>query len=390
MADLLEVPLAAGSPGAELLARARAQVPTLAERVPAATEARNIPDATIADFRRSGILRVLQPLRYGGCQESVGVFLHIVEALTEGCASSAWVYGVLGELQWVIALLPERGQDDVWGDDPEAVAAGSLVPRARAARCTGGWRVTGRYSFASGCMHAQWIIIAAHCEDAAGNDQPRYLVVPVAEIEIVDDWFSMGMRGTGSRSLVLHDVFVPEHRTVSLRDILDGTPPGRLVHPDYPLLRSPRYYLVPFVLPAVAFALARKALSLMPPSLHARGMAPSDILNLQLGEAAALIETANLIFATRRAESVACLDAGGPIEASHVLRNRRDVTLAFGLLKKGVERLAAINGARTVYDTDPLQSALLDITAISTHIIVNEQAAMVPYGRWMMENSGLI
>ncbi|HEX3989972.1 MAG TPA: hypothetical protein VHX39_02240, partial [Acetobacteraceae bacterium] len=79
----------------------------------------------------------------------------------------------------------------------------------------------------------------------------------------------------------------------------------------------------------------------------------------------------------------------GPIEASHVLRNRRDVTLAFGLLKKGVERLAAINGARTVYDNDPLQSALLDITAISTHIIVNEQAAMVPYGRWMMEHAGL-
>ncbi len=389
MADLLEMPLAAGSPGAELLARARAQVPTLAERVPAATEARNIPDATIAEFRRAGILRVLQPRRFGGYQESVDVFLRIVEALTEGCASSAWVYGVLGELQWVIALLPERGQEDIWGNEPEAVAAGSLVPRASARRCQGGWRVTGRYSFASGCMHAQWIIIAARCEDAAGNEQPRYLAVPVDELEIVDDWYSLGMRGTGSRSLVLHDVFVPEHRTVSLRDILDGTPPGRLVHPDYPLLRAPRYYLVPFVLPAVAFALAQKALSLLPPSLHARGMAPSDILNLQLGEAAALIETANLIFATRRAESVACLDAGGPIDDANVLRNRRDVTLAFGLLKKGVERLAAINGARTVYDNDPLQSTLLDITAISTHIIVNEQAAMVPYGRWMMEQAGL-
>jgi hypothetical protein len=389
MADLLETPLIAGSPGAELLARARALVPNLAQRAPAATEARNIPDATIADYRRTGILRVLQPRRFGGYQESVDVFLRIVEALTEGCASSAWVYGVLGELQWVIALLPERGQDDIWGDQPDAVAAGSLVPRASARRCPGGWRVTGRYSFASGCMHAQWIIIAARCEDAAGNEQPRYLAVPVDELEIVDDWYSLGMRATGSRGLLLHDVFVPEHRSVSLRDVLDGTPPGRLVHPDYALLRAPRYYLVPFVLPAVAFALAQKALSLLPPSLHARGMAPSDILNLQLGEAAALIETANLIFATRRAESVACLDAGGPIDDASVLRNRRDVTLAFGLLKRGVDRLAAINGARTVYENDPLQSALLDITAISTHIIVNEQAAMVPYGRWMMEQAGL-
>jgi 3-hydroxy-9,10-secoandrosta-1,3,5(10)-triene-9,17-dione monooxygenase len=331
---------------------------------------------------------VLQPRRFGGHQESIGVFLRIVDALTEGCASSAWVYAVLGELQWVIALLPERGQEDIWGDVPEAVAAGSLVPRALARRCQGGWRVSGRYAFASGCLHAQWAIVGARCEDAAGNEPARYLVVPMDEIDIVDDWHSLGMRGTGSRSLVLRDVFVPEHRGVSMRDVLDGTPPGRLVHPDYTLLSAPRYYLVPFVLPAVAFALARKALSILPGSLHARGMAQSDILHLQLGEAAAHIETANLIFATRRAESVTRVDAGGSIEEANVLRNRRDVTLAFGLLKKGIQRLAAINGARTVYDDDPLQSILLDITAISTHIIVNEQAAMVPFGRWMMERAG--
>jgi hypothetical protein len=111
------------------------------------------------------------------------------------------------------------------------------------------------------------------------------------------------------------------------------------------------------------------------------------VLHLQLGEAAAQIEAANLIFAARRAESVARIDSGEPIDDASVLRNRRDVTLAFGMLKRGVDRLASINGARTVYDSDPLQSALLDITAISTHIIVNEAAAMVPYGRWMMEHA---
>jgi 3-hydroxy-9,10-secoandrosta-1,3,5(10)-triene-9,17-dione monooxygenase len=385
MAGVPELPLLPGSAGGELLARARALVPNLAERATAAAAARNIPEATIAEVRRTGILRVLQPRRYGGYQESIGVFLHIVEALTAGCASSAWVYAVLGELQWVIALLPERGQDEIWGATPEAVAAGSLVPRALARRCPGGWRVSGRYPFASGCRHAQWAIVGARCEAAAGVEQPRYLVIPVGEIEILDDWHSFGMRGTGSCSLMLHDVFVPEHRTVALHDVLDGTPPGRLVHPDYRLLHAPRYYLVPFVLPAVAFALARKALDMLPPALQARATAPSDILHLQLGEAAAHIDSANLIFAARRAESVARLESGDPIDAAGTLRNRRDVTLAFRLLKTGIERLAAINGARTVYDGDPLQSMLLDITAISTHIIVNEHAAMVPYGRWLME-----
>jgi 3-hydroxy-9,10-secoandrosta-1,3,5(10)-triene-9,17-dione monooxygenase len=89
MADVPETPLLHGSPGADLLARARALLPNLAERAPATTEARNVPDETIAEYRRAGILRVLQPRRFGGYQESIGVFLRIVEALTEGCASSA-------------------------------------------------------------------------------------------------------------------------------------------------------------------------------------------------------------------------------------------------------------------------------------------------------------
>ncbi len=358
-------------------------------RAPAAAA----PKCSRCDDRRVSACRNIAcsaAARFGGYQESVGVFLRIVEALTEGCASSAWVYGVLGELQWVIALLPERGQNDIWGDAPEAVAAGSLVPRALARRSQDGWRISGRYSFASGCMHAQWVIIAAGCEDTAGNEVPRYLAIPTGRNRdrrrLALAWHAWHWQPWPHAARRLR-AGAP---SVSLRDVLDGTPPGLLVHPDYPLLRAPRYYLVPFVLPAVAFALARKALSLLPPSLHARGVAPSDILHMQLGEAAAQIETANLIFAARRAESVARLDAGEPIDDASVLRNRRDVTLAFGLLKRGVERLAAINGARTVYDKDPLQSVLLDITAISTHIILNEQAAMVPYGRWMMEHAGSV
>ncbi len=118
----------------ELLARARALVPLLAARAPAVTAARQVADETIAAFHQTGILRVLQPSRYGGHQASFGTFLEILDILTEGCASSAWVYAILGELQWVIASLPERAQEDIWGADPRAVAAGSIIPRALAHR----------------------------------------------------------------------------------------------------------------------------------------------------------------------------------------------------------------------------------------------------------------
>ncbi len=375
------------APDLELLARARAMVPDLIARAPAVTAARKLPDETISEFHKAGILRVLQPRRFGGYQASFGLFLRILDILTEGCASSAWVYAILGELQWVVASLPERGQEEIWGTDPTAVAAGSIIPRAVARRSDGGWRITARYPFGSGCLHAQWAFIGASCEETTGSEQIRYLVVPITDIEIIDDWHVLGMRGTGSRTLALHDVFVPEHRTIAHSGILAGSPPGRDVHPDYQLLRSPRYYLVPFVLPSVAFGLARTALPLVTAALAARGGPRSDVLHFRLGEAAARIETANLIFATRKADSLARLESGAPIDEVDVVRNRRDVTFAFRSLRKGLEQLVALNGARTVYDGDPLQAILRDVTTIATHIVLNEEMAMVPYGRLLLDRA---
>ena len=384
---LATLPLHAAE-GVDFLARARALVPTLAAHVPAVTAARRVLPETIEAYQETGLMRLLQPRRFGGSQASVGLFLETVEILAEGCASSAWVYAVMAELEWVIALLPERGQMDIWGDDPSAIAAASVAPRAIGRRTGSGWRISGRYPFASGCLHAQWAVIGARCEDAAGNEVPRLLAVKMTDIEIVDDWHALGMRGTGSCSLVLRDVFVPEHRSITMRDVVDGTPPGAPLCPDYALLRAPRYYVIPFVLPAVAFAMARKALQLVPASLRARGAAQTDVLHMQLGEAAAQIEAACLIFATRRAETVERLDAGTVIPEAEVLRNRRDVTLAFYLMRRGFDRLVALNGARTVYDGDPLQALVCDLTTITTHIVLNEEAAMVPYGRMMMERAG--
>ena len=120
--------------GEDLLARARALVPLLAEREAATNAARDVPASTIAAFHAAGLLRVLQPRRFGGLQQSFDVFSRSIEILTEGCASSAWVYAVLAEHQWIIASLPEQAQIDIWADDPDAVAASSLAPRETATR----------------------------------------------------------------------------------------------------------------------------------------------------------------------------------------------------------------------------------------------------------------
>lgn len=373
-----------------LLDRARTVIPTLAERAAATTAGRDVPAETIADYHRTGILRVLQPRRFGGHQLRFCLFSRIVETLTEGCASSAWVYAVLGEHQWIIGSYPLQAQIDVWGDDPLAVASSSLAPRSVAERAAGGWRLSGQYSFSSGSSHARWAIIGAFLDTAGDPRNIGYLLVPFTEIEIIDDWHVLGLAGTGSRSLLLRDVFVPEHRCVLLADLMAGTPPGALVHPDYKLLRAPRGLLVNYSLPPVSIALGRRALAVAIAGLRGRvsrgvtQMAVSEFVQMAVAEAAAAIDAATLTMRHGRQVAEDLVASGESIASEMVLRARRDMTYAQHQVRWAVERLVEVCGSRSVYDADALASIRRDILTVLTHHVASRQAAMGAWGRWAL------
>ncbi len=373
-----------------LLGRARALIPRLAERAAAAAAARQLPAQTIAEYRDAGILRILQPKCFGGMQGRFSLFSRIVEELTYGCASSAWVYAVLAEHQWIIAQYPEKAQIDVWGDDPEAVASSSLAPRAAAKRVAGGWRLSGRYPFSSGCDYAQWAILGAFLGEMGDPRHIAYLLAPLAEIEIVDDWQVLGLAGTGSKSLVLHDVFIPEHRCVMVSDLFAGTPPGAQVHPDYPVLRAPRGFLVSYSLPPVAIALGRRALDIACAVLAGRvsrgvtKLAESEVVQMAIGEAAAAIDVATMLLHTGRESSTAAVSSGRKITEAEALRARRDMVYAQHQVSWAVDRLCELNGARWVYDSDELGAIRRDVMTILTHHAASRQAAMAPYGRMLL------
>jgi alkylation response protein AidB-like acyl-CoA dehydrogenase len=376
-----------------LLERARALVPRLAERAPAATAARNIPADTIAEYHQAGILRVLQPRRFGGLQGRFSLFSRIVEELTFGCASSAWVYAVLAEHQWIIAQYPERAQIEVWGNDPLAVASSSLAPRAPATLVADGWRLSGRYPFSSGCDHAQWVILGAFLGQVGDPRHIAYLLVPLSEVEIVDDWQVLGLAGTGSKSLVLRDVFVPEHRCVMVSDLFAGTPPGAAVHPDYPVVRAPRGFLVSYSLPPVAIALARRALDIVCRDLSTRlsrgvtKMADSEVVQMAVGEAAAAIDAATLALHHGRDASTDAVSSGRKIGEAEALRARRDMVYAQHQVGWAMERLCELSGARWVYDSDPLQEMRRDVMTILTHHAASRAAAFAPYGKMLLTRS---
>src|SRR5271156_1901827 len=373
-----------------MLDRARAIVPQLADRAPAAAAARRLPPETIAEYHATGILRILQPRRFGGRQGRFSLFSRIVEELTYGCASSAWVYAVLAEHQWIIAQYPEKAQIDVWGDDPAAVASSSLAPRAAAKRVAGGWRLSGRYSFSSGCDYAQWAILGAFLGEMGDPRHIAYLLAPLAEVEIVDDWQVLGLAGTGSKSLAVHDVFIPEHRCVMVSDLFAGTPPGALVHPDYPVLRAPRGFLVSYSLPPVVIALGRRALDIACAALAGRvsrgvtKVAESEVVQMAIGEAAAAIDVATMLLHTGRESSTVAVSSGRRITEAEALRARRDMVYAQHQVSWALDRLCELNGARWVYDSDQLGAIRRDMMTILPHHAASRQAAMAPYGRMLL------
>ena len=180
--------------------------------------------------------------------------------------------------------------------------------------------------------------------------------MPFTDIEIIDDWHVLGLAGTGSRSLRLHDVFVPEHRCVLLSELLAGTPPGAKVHADYPLVRIPRGLMVNYSLPPVAIALGNRALAVAMSSLRERvsrgvtRMAASEFVQMTVAEAAAAIDAATLTMHSGRAAAEAMIANNTPIPQDYVLRTRRDMTHAQHQVQWAVEKLVEVCGAQAVYD----------------------------------------
>jgi 3-hydroxy-9,10-secoandrosta-1,3,5(10)-triene-9,17-dione monooxygenase len=203
----------------EIIARARAMIPALAERSLEGRRQRRIPDATIADMQRAGFFRVLQPKRWGGYEMDLSTFYEIQLALAEGDMSTAWIYGVSGVHPWFMALLDDRAAQEVWHSDTSALICSSLMPAGRAAPAEGGYRLSGRWRYASGCEHCDWALLGAMV--ATGNGGPpegRILLLPRKDYGSIDTWQVSGLQATGSWDVTVEDVFVPAHRSQSMLD----------------------------------------------------------------------------------------------------------------------------------------------------------------------------
>lgn len=226
----------------ELLRRAQALVPHLIERGMQADRDRRVPDETIAEMKAAGLFRALQPKRWGGYETDLTTYYDIQMILAEGDMSTAWIYGVVGVMPWVMALFDDRAAQDVWGKDSSTLIGLSLAPAGKVTKAEGGVRISGRWPFASGCLYCDWAFLGAFVppESPAPGAMPewRMYLVPKNDYQIEDTWHTVGLKGTGSNDIVIRDAFVPDHRIRRMADNIACVGPGQAVNTS-PLYRIP-------------------------------------------------------------------------------------------------------------------------------------------------------
>jgi 3-hydroxy-9,10-secoandrosta-1,3,5(10)-triene-9,17-dione monooxygenase len=210
-----------------LVQRAREMVPRLKARAAQCESDRKVPAETVAEMQEAGFFRVLQPKQYGGYEMDPQAFYDVCMTLAEGCMSTAWIYGVIGVHNWQIALFDPKAAEDVWGKDSNVRIASTYMPKGQVKPVDGGFRFSGRWGFSSGIDHCDWVFLGGLIFNEGQPPEYRTFLLPKSDYEVVDTWHVMGLKGTGSKDIVVKDVFVPEYRTHKASDGFMGTNPGR-------------------------------------------------------------------------------------------------------------------------------------------------------------------
>lgn len=371
--------------GAAALATARSLLPQIRARAEKADADRRLPDETIEELRDSGLFGLITPRRFGGSELGFADLVKVTAELASACASTGWVYGVLAGHSWLLNLFPEEAKHEVM-DDPSSLSAtvfrlaGEVVPEGDGYRLRGG---EGR--FCSGIDFAERVIVGNAVKTPTGPE-PRFFVVPKRDIEIVDDWHTVGMRGTGSRSIRIPDAFIPAYRSCSLKDMLAGGAPGANLH-DRAIYRMPFNDIAPFSIVGAPLGMARNAAQAFAARLG-KELGGSDPLKLaeqsvrlaRLGVATAEIDAA----LSQVVSSATLLDnAAEPGDLSPEDRAKfpRDWAWAAQTARNAVNSLYEASGGSSIYDHSPEQRIWRDLNAAAQHFAFTWDTAMTAYGR---------
>jgi 3-hydroxy-9,10-secoandrosta-1,3,5(10)-triene-9,17-dione monooxygenase len=381
--------------GAELVRRARALVPVLVERATRCEREGRVPRETIDELQAAGLFRVMQPKRWGGYELDLDLVNDIQMTLAEGCLSSAWVYAVIAVEAFLIAVCDDRMAQDVWQGDRATLVCGTSAggPGNRTTVVEGGFRLSGRWRFASGCDHTDWSFLAGAVAEPDGSVTDWRLLLPKQDYRIIDTWNVSGLRGTGSRDIVVDDAFIPAHRAIRYIDLFNCAGPGQAVN-------TAALYRVPF---GQVFAMSVSTLvfgglqGMLDAYLAygakrtARGIGPTardPVAQLICAETAATIDECHTIFTRNARNLMAYAERGETPPLQERMRYKFQVSFAVERASLLAARLFKAAGASGIYvDSSPFARWFADINAGRQHVNNQFEPAGRTWGAIMLGGS---
>jgi 3-hydroxy-9,10-secoandrosta-1,3,5(10)-triene-9,17-dione monooxygenase len=353
-----------------------------------------LPAETIARLKTLGVFRAFVPRIHGGDERSL---LDVLDAMTDvgvGCASTAWV-GTLAAIHNVaVCWLEREGQEEIFRNGPDVVVASSVAPTGTLEAAPGGFRLAGRWGFSSGVDHAEWIMLGANLKTEDRGALVEYFLCFVHSSEIVrlDDWNVSGLRATGSKSVELSDVFVPNHRALLLRTVREGTAPGLALHAR-PFYRLPWDALFRSAFPPAALGTAIAMLEEFRDYTASRvnvfsgaGFRGNSGSAVRLAEAAAQIDAARLVYRRELATLDRCAQEGTPLPPGAAERIAYSTPFVVDICSRAVLQLFRGSGGRAIRDSNPLQRYFRDIHAMTQHAAMDMDGAGETYGRALLRN----
>lgn len=360
---------------AEIVQRAHDLIPMLRARAEECEKGRMVPKATIQAFKEAGFFKILQPKRWGGYEMHPNVLNKVLIELARGCPSSAWNVMVLGVHPFEVGLLPTKVGDELWGEDNTQLVSSSYAPFGTVAKVEGGYKLNGEWLTSSGCDHAAGGAFVGGRVEENGELVFRSFWIQRSDFEIVDDWFVVGLAGTGSKKLVIKDVFVPDYRSHVIGAY------GEESHGGVDnLYKMPFFYVFYAAVSSVIIGMARGMADLYVEHMVPRqninqavGAAVNDpFIKGKLGEAYAKIvgATARVLQNTEEAWSYASKGQLVPLEA----RIRHFATNQFtgGECFEAAHMIFKKTSTRGVWMNCPMQRQMRDILVGANHITQNQ------------------
>ena len=363
-------------------------LPQFRERADEAERLRMVPEASVKDMESAGFFRLLQPKRFDGFESDPVDFYSAVKLIAGACGSTGWVSSVLGVHPWQVALFPDTAQQAVWGEDTTTRLSSSYAPTGKALMVEGGYQLSGRWSFSSGCDHASWVLLGGLVSNDEGQVVDfKTFMLPRPDYTIDDVWNTVGLRGTGSNDIVVDDVFVPSDFTLSMGDTGKCYGPGQEQNTSN-LYKLPFHSIFTSTITSPIVGMAQGAYDehvemqrkRVRAAYIAEKAANDPFASVRIARASSDIDAAWALLMNNIREEQALVEKGERISLNLRLKVRRDQVVGTERAIAAIDTLFENSGGRALASGTYLQRAWRDAHAGRAHAANDPERALAMFG----------